>query len=160
MYRIAVALTLGMLVLVGCGGGTNETDEFRAETDAIIDSWVEAWMDEDSRGVADLYAEDGTYADAGCPFEMNGKSAIHSMVIGHLQWTDYTTVEAVEVTYTETGAVVQWIWGGTNSGDPFTMEPSTTFEIEDGLIIRSTDLYERTEAPPGWEQDCIEYNAE
>ena len=159
MYRIAVALTLGVL-LVGCGGDTNDTDEFRAETDAIIDSWVEAWMAEDSKGVADLYAEDGTYADTGCLFEMNGKPAIHDMVSGHLYWTDYTTVERVETTYTDTGAIVQWIWGGTNNGDPFTMEPSTTFEIEDGLIIRSTDRYERAEAPPGWEQDCIEYHGE
>lgn len=155
--RTRMSLLTAIVLLSGaCGAG----DESRAETDEIIDSWIEAWMSEDYQGVAALYAEDGTYADAGCPFEMNGKSAIRNMVMGHLQWTDYTTVEAVEIIYSDTGATVQWIWGGTNDGEPFTMEPSTIFEIEDGLIVRSTDQYERSEAPPGWEQDCIQYNRE
>lgn len=114
-------------------------------------------MDEDVVGVVDLYDEDGTYADAGCPFEMNGHLSIRGMVSGHLQSTDYLVVDPVEVTYTETGAVVQWIWGGTFRGEEFTMEPSTTFEIEDGLIMRSTDSYERSDAPTEWEADCIEY---
>lgn len=157
VFRILVALTLGVL-LVGCGGDTNDTDTARAETDAIIQSWIDGWMDEDYSGVADLYVEDGTYADTGCSFEMNGKPAIRNMVMGHLQSADYTVADPVEITYTDTGAVVQWIWGGTYEGEPFTMEPSTTFKIEDGLIVRSTDMYERSEAPPGWEQACIEYH--
>jgi hypothetical protein len=154
-----MALTLAV-VLVGCGSDTSDVDASRAETDTIIDLWRQTWMDEDFMGVADLYAEDGTYADNGCPFEMNGKPAIRNMVMGHLQSADYTTVERVETTYTDSGAVVQWIWGGTYDGDPFTMEPSTTFEIENGLIVRSTDQYERPEAPPTWEQACIEYHGE
>jgi len=64
------------------------------------------------------------------------------MVMGHLQSTDYTAADPVEITYTDTGAVVQWVWGGIYDGEPFTMEPSTVFEIEDGLIVRSTDQYE------------------
>ena len=82
------------------------------------------------------------------------------MVMGHLRSADYTTADPVEVTYTDSGAVVEWLWGGTYDGEPFTMEPSTNFEIENGLILRSTDQYERPEAPPGWEQACIEYHGE
>lgn len=156
MYRIVAMLIVGTL-LAGCGDA-NDTDEFRAETDTIIDSWRQAWMDEDFMGVAELYAEDGTYADTGCLFEMNGRPAIRNMVMGHLQSADYTTADPVEITYTDTGAVVQWIWGGNYDGEPFTMEPSTTFEIDNGLIVRSTDQYERSEAPPTWEQACIQYH--
>lgn len=156
IFRVVAVLAFGVL-LIGCASAN---DALRAETDTIIESWRQAWMGEDYTGVADLYAEDGTYADTGCLFEMDGRVAIGNMVQGHLQSADYTTADPVEVTYTDTGAVVQWIWGGTFDGEPFTMEPSTTFEIEDGLIIRSTDMYERPEAPPGWEQACIEYHGE
>jgi uncharacterized protein (TIGR02246 family) len=136
------------------------TDAATAETDRIIEAWIDAWIREDADGVADLYAEDGTYADIGCPFEMNGRPAIRNMVAGHLGPADYTIVERVETTYTESGAVVQWVWGGTYDLKPFTMEPSTTFEINNGLITRSTDAYERTESPPSWEQACIDYAGE
>lgn len=136
------------------------TDAATAEADRIIDAWVDAWMGEDADGVADLYAEDGTYADIGCPFEMHGRSAIRNMVAGHLGAANYTVVERVETTYTESGAVVQWVWEGTYDLERFTMEPSTTFEIDNGLIVKSTDSYERTDAPPGWEQDCIDYAGE
>ena len=152
------------LLATACGDSDETTattiDAATLETDRIVEAWVEAWMVEDVDGVADLYAEDGTYADIGCPFEMHGRPAIRDMVAGHLVWTDYTVVERVETTYTDSGAVVQWVWEGTNDGDPFTMEPSTTFEIDNGLIVRSTDAYERSDAPPGWEQDCIDYAGE
>ena len=155
MLRRLVLLAVVVLVSPGCGDSAD--DVANAETDQIVDAWVDAWMGEDADGVADLYTEDGTYADVGCPFEMHGRPAIRDMVAGHLYWTDYTVVERAETTYTESGAVVQWVWEGTNYNDPFTMEPSTTFEIENGLIVKSTDSYERADAPPGWEQDCIDY---
>jgi uncharacterized protein (TIGR02246 family) len=136
---------------------TTTVDPFMEETNRIIQDWIEAWMAKDIDGVADLYAEDGTYADVGCPFEMNGKSAIRGMVSGHVQSATYTVVDPVEISYTDSGAVVQWIWGGTYNGELFTMEPSTTFEIEDGVIVRSTDSYNRSDAPSAWEGDCIEY---
>jgi len=136
---------------------TTTVDATTVETDRIIQTWIEAWMAEDIDGVADLYAQDGTYADTGCPFEMNGKPAIRDMVSGHVESATYAVVDPVEISYTDSGAVVQWIWGGIYDGRQFTMEPSTTFEIEEGLIVRSTDAYDRADAPPAWEEDCIEY---
>jgi hypothetical protein len=38
------------------------------------------------------------------------------MVRGHLESATYTLVEAVETTYQDSGAVVQWIWGGAYEG--------------------------------------------
>ena len=155
MKRFPMVFALA-LVLTGCGGeGADEVDR---ETEAIINEWIRAWMAEDVEGVAHLYAEDGIYADAGCPFEMNGRIEIRNMVRGHLRSTDYTTVDPASIEYTDSGAVVSWVWGGTQDGEPFTMQASTAFEIENGVIARSTDSYDLSEAPPGWEAACIAYN--
>jgi len=134
-------------------------DPFRVETDRIIQAWIDGWLADDPALVVALYGEDSVYADKGCPFEMIGRAAIRGMVTGHMGGTTYKIADPVEITYNQTGAVVQWIWGGTHRGREFTMEASTTFEIENGLILRSTDSYTRSDAPPAWEQDCIAYNA-
>lgn len=133
---------------------TTTIDAFQVETDRIIYAWIDAWKAEDAEAVADLYADDGVYADDGCPFVREGKAAIWGMVRDHMGGVKYTLVDPVEIIYTDNGAVVQWIWGGTHVGDEFAMDAQTTFEIEDGLIIRSTDKYELSDAP--WEQACIE----
>lgn len=156
MRRVLTVCAL-TLVVVSCNGDT--TDEVNPETEAIINEWIDAWKAEDAMGVGDLYAEDGVYVDAGCPFESVGRVAIRTMAYDHLQSTDYEVAEKVEVTYTDTGAVVQWVWAGLHDGAPFSMEPSTTFEIENGLIVRSTDTYDRADAPPGWEAACIALNS-
>ena len=39
MCRSTVVLALGLL-LVSCGGDTNEAEKFNAETDTIIQSWI------------------------------------------------------------------------------------------------------------------------
>jgi hypothetical protein len=44
-------------------------------------------------------------------------------------------------------AIVEWLWAGTYKDEPFSMNPSTTFEIDNGLIARSTDSYTRSYAP-------------
>jgi uncharacterized protein (TIGR02246 family) len=139
---------------------TTTFDSVTAETDRIIQAWIDGWLADDPEAVVVLYGDDSIYADIGCPFEMVGKSAIREMVSGHMMHTKYTKSDPVQVTYTDSGAVVQWVWAGTQRSEEFSMDASTTFEIEDGVIIKSTDSYERSDAPPGWEQDCIEYNAE
>lgn len=137
---------------------TTTIDQFRVETDRIIQAWIDGWLADDPAQVLVLYGEDSVYADKGCPFEMIGKAAIRTMVTGHMGATTYTVADPVEITYTRTGAVVQWIWGGTHRAKQFTMEASTTFEIANGLILRSTDSYNRSDAPAAWEADCIAYN--
>jgi len=133
-------------------------EPLRVATDRLIQAWIDGWLADDPAQVVALYAEDGVYADEGCPFVMRGKEAIRWMVTGHMGTTTYTVADPVEITHTRTGAVVQWLWRGTHRGKEFTMEPSTTFEIENGLILKSTDSYNRSDAPSAWEQDCIEYN--
>jgi hypothetical protein len=177
--RAILLLVLVALVVAACGSEATSTttsgpdesttstrpattttvDPFRVETDRIIQAWIDGWLADDPAPVVVLYGEDSVYADKGCPFEMIGKPAIRGMVTGHMGATTYTVADPVEITYTQTGAVVQWIWGGTHRGDEFTMDASTTFEIENGLILRSTDSYDRADVPSAWEQDCIEYNA-
>ena len=44
-------------------------------------------------------------------------------------------------------AIVEWLWAGTYRDEAFSMNPSTTFEIDTGLITRSTDSYNRSDAP-------------
>ncbi len=44
-------------------------------------------------------------------------------------------------------AIVEWLWAGTYKDEPFSMNPSTTFETDNGLIARSTDSYTRLDAP-------------
>jgi len=58
----------------------------------------------------------------------------------------YTVADPVNVVHTETGAVVDWPIEGTGKGEAFSMNASSTFEIEDGMIIKSTDSYVRSEA--------------
>lgn len=133
-------------------------EPLRVATDRLIHAWIDGWLAGDPAQVVALYSEDGVYADEGCPFVMTGKAAIRGMVTGHMGSTTYTVADPVEITYTPTGAVVQWIWAGTNEGEGFTMEASTTFEIEDALILRSTDSYNRSDTPSAWEEACIDFN--
>ena len=66
--------------------------------------------------------------------------------------TTYTAADRLNVTYTDTGATVDWLWEGTHSGSEFSMNAATVFEIQDGKIVRSTDSYERCTAP--WTSAC------
>lgn len=154
MYRRVVLLvTVAVLIVGGCssGNGADEqaatADPVQIETDRIVQAWIDGWIAQDPHAVADLYAEDGTYADTGFPFEMNGRSDIFTMVANHMMTATYTTVDAITITYTDTGAVVDWLWAGTYKDEPFSMNPSTTFETEGELIARSTDSYDRADAP-------------
>lgn len=95
-----------------------------------------------------LYAEDGIYADASYPFEY----AVDYLVRTHMGSTTYTAADPINIAYTDTGAIVDWLWEGTMMGAEFSMNASTAFEIENGRIVRSTDSYARCEAP--WTEDC------
>jgi hypothetical protein len=149
-----------VLLLAACGGTAENTttteatvDPARARTDAIIAEWADAWIDADGERVAALHEPThGVYADAAVPYEKQGRTDIARMVGNHCFGIDYTSPPAISVTYTDTGAVVQWIWRGTvitgaDYGTEFSMQAQTTFEIEDGLIVRSTDDYDCAEAP-------------
>jgi hypothetical protein len=69
------------------------------------------------------------------------------MLRGHLLPTDYTGLDLRSISFTDTGAVVEWILEGTYLDESFSIEASTTFEIDDGLITRSTDSYDISSAP-------------
>ena len=144
--RVIATLILGAL-LVGCGGDTDDAAA-RRETDAIIQLWIDGWLADDPDAVIALYAEDGIYADAAYPFEY----PVDFLVPNHMVSTKYTVAAAQNVAYTDTGAVVDWLWEGTANGEEFSMHASTTFEIRDGKIQRSTDSYVRCIAP--WTEDC------
>lgn len=125
------------------------------ETDAIVAEWADAWVDCDGERVAALYEPTtGVYSDAAVPYERQGREEIARMVGNHCFGIDYTSSPVVSITYTDTGAVVQWIWEGTiirgaDGGTEFSMRAQTTFQIEEGLIVRSTDDYELGDAPWG-----------
>jgi uncharacterized protein (TIGR02246 family) len=151
--RVVLLVTVTMLIIGGCSTGDDAdeqattTDPVRVETDRIVQAWIDGFIASDPDAIAALYAEDGTYADVGFPFEIDGRTGIFTMVANHLMTTIYTAVDPINVTYTDTGAIVEWLWAGTYKDEPFSMNPSTTFEIEDGLITRSTDSYDRSDAP-------------
>lgn len=44
-------------------------------------------------------------------------------------------------------AIVEWLWAGTYKDEPFSMNPSITFETDNGLIARSTDSCTRSDTP-------------
>ena len=129
-----------VVTLTACADRTTDTE-------AIITELQEAWLDGDPARLASLYAEDGVLANIAVPFERTGRSSIESMLRGHLLATDYTMVDLRSITLTDTGAVVEWIWEGTYLDEPFSIEASTTFEIEYGLIARSADSYNIAKAP-------------
>lgn len=124
------------------------TDAANAETLAIIQAWIAGWLADDPNAVIALYADDGIYADAAYPFEY----PVDYLVRNHMATTTYTVVDPLEITYTESGAIVDWVWDGRADGEEFSMNATTIFEIENGKIQRSTDSYERCVAP--WTEDC------
>jgi len=153
----SVALLAGVIALLaaGCSSSDEEGDAAHAEIDAIIDEWSAAWLASDGQRVAALYEPvHGVYADAAVGGEIEGAEGIARMVGDLTFWIDFTGSEAISVDYTDNGAVVQWVWEGmvvtgADYGEHFSMRAQTTFEIEDGLITRSTDDYVLTDAPWG-----------
>lgn len=119
-----------------------------AEADAIIQAWIDGWLADDPDAVIALYTEDGIYADAAYPFEYD----VDYLVRTHMGSTTYTVADRLNVTYSDTGATVDWLWEGTHNGREFSMNANTVFEIQDGKIVRSTDSYERCTAP--WTSAC------
>ena len=128
-----------------------------ATTDRIIQGWINGRKAGDDFDFVSLYAYNGYYVDTACRFEANGRWDIGVMLRRHLKSADYDAVDPVAVTYTDDGALVQWVWSGTYDGEPFTLEPTTTFEVEDGLIVASIDSYNLADAPNHWSGDCALY---
>lgn len=128
-----------------------------AEPYGIIQAWAEDRLSDEPWDFVDLYAFNGTYRDLTCGFEANGRHAIQRMFNLHLISADYTVVHPATITNNESQVVVQWRWTGTYDGEPFEVEPTTTFEFENGLILASTDSYDRTDVPKQWLDDCDLY---
>ena len=124
------------------------TDAATAETDRIIQAWIDGWLADDPDAVVVLYTEDGIYADAAYPFEY----PVDYLVRTHMSSHTYTAADPLNITYMESGAIVDWLWEGTSNGSPFSMNATTTFETADGLIVESTDSFVRCEAP--WTEPC------
>lgn len=154
----SVALLAGLIALLAaaCSSSDEEGNAAHAEIDAIINEWSAAWLASDGPRVAALYEPvHGVYADtAGGVGESEGAEEIAAMVRSLKFWIDFTGSEVISVDYTDNGAVVQFVWegmviSGADYGQHFSLRAQTTFEIEDGLITRSTDDYVLTDAPWG-----------
>ena len=117
----------------------------------VLQDWVDAQNEHDSAKHAALYAKDGVLEDVANAFAAHGLDEITSFLSRADQGLTDVKVSVKNATASETTASIEYDFSATNSGlipipgakgKRFTSRAVTFFELDKGVIARSSDYYD------------------
>ena len=146
MRHAAMILIAGFLVVVACGGCSDDDDPLPG----VVQRWSEAVLAGDPGAVAALHTEDGTWYDRALKRVFQSREQID---FGLRAGFPFLTVENMDLlSCRRTGDTIrtEWRWEGTSSTHarapddqtPFSAEVEFVFVLEDDLIASTEFSYQ------------------
>ena len=138
-----------LMFLFGC----NESNKKIHDNEAVAKAFIDAWTSHDADKLTSLFAEDCLYEEVARSLKYTNKKEIAEYVNGVISGVPDTDLEIVSVIVSESMAMAEWIWKGTNTvgwpsmGIPatnkyFECRGTSVMEIENGLVKRNSDYWD------------------
>ena len=139
------------LLIIGCNSHNNTLQNNKS----IARQFMEAWNNHDSVKVASFFTENFKYEDLAFNFELSAnKDTLTNFVHTAILAIPDSRFEITSITANDSMAVVEWIWKGTVpkvwfpndsiTKNSFSVRGVSVMEIQNGLIKRNTDYYNRS----------------
>ncbi len=119
----------------------------------VVEAWMNAWNTGDAKAMRALFAEDGVLQDFAFQAQAEGREGVAAWVDLTLQSIPDTRVEIIEAFGSDERIAVTWVFSGTpesigtvpGTGASFSVPAVSIFELEDDLIVRLGDYYNRAD---------------
>jgi steroid delta-isomerase-like uncharacterized protein len=111
----------------------------------LVQAWMTAYSSQDSDAFAALYTPDGIYEDVPSGQAVQGREAIAALATGYFESQDDFVFEPLAFFQGDGWALLEVNTSATDaeSGQRVTgVRIATVFELDDGLIRRSSDYYD------------------
>ncbi|MEJ2217587.1 MAG: ester cyclase [Gemmatimonadota bacterium] len=117
---------------------------------SIADSFSEAWEQRNEDLLETLFAPEATYQTPDAVYQ--GVEGVVQFLRNAFVVAPESRLEFLDEIVGDSDVALEWVWSGTHTGNlpnlpatgrDFVVHGVTVLEIEDGLITRATDYYDR-----------------
>ena len=151
--RISLLFLVSFLILLGVSCQNQSHSRLVENNKAIALLFAQVWSSHDSVKFSTLFAKDFIYRDMPFGLESKTKNQIINFVNITVKAVTDLKMTPISIIASDSMAVVEWIWTGTYIGGwgpeypgnnkPFTIRGVSIMEIENGLIKRNYDYYDK-----------------
>ena len=130
--KIKKNISILFITLVFFIFGCSETSKKNSENEALVKSFMESWSMHDVDKLVSLFSDSCLYEEVASGRKYSDKQGIANYAKSTLSGVPDSKFEIISIITSDSMAVVEWIWKGTNSvGWPSLKIPATNkyFEI-------------------------------
>ena len=144
---ISLVIIILISQLLGC------TNSRSNENKAIATSFIKAWSSHNAEKLASLFSDDCLYEEVPSGRKFTNKQDIENYLKATLSGVPNSVFEIVSITGSDSTAVVEWIWKGTNTvgwaslkipatNKDFEVRGVSVMTIENNLIKKNSDYWD------------------